>query len=44
MPHFSYMLIVSPGCREGAAFGMKILASLGLPAERISAKNGYYEY
>jgi hypothetical protein len=35
------MLIVSPGSREGAAFGMKMLASLGLPAERIRVKKGY---
>jgi hypothetical protein len=35
------MDIVSPGCKEGAALGMKMEASLGLPAERIRLKNGF---
>jgi hypothetical protein len=34
------MVIDSPGWRVGAAFGTKIAANLGLPAERMSAKNG----
>jgi hypothetical protein len=40
IPHFSYMVVVSPGWRVGAALGMNIAANLGLPAERMRAKNG----
>ena len=41
IPHFSYIVIVSPGWRVGAALGMKTAASLGLPAERMRLKNGW---
>ena len=41
IPHFSYMDIVSPGWRLGAALGMNTEASLGLPAERMRLKNGW---
>lgn len=34
------MSIVSPGWREGAVLGMKMLASFGFPAERMSVKKG----
>jgi hypothetical protein len=40
IPHFSYIDIVSPGWRLGAALGMNTEASLGLPAERTRLKNG----
>jgi hypothetical protein len=35
------MRIVSPGCSEGPALGMNVLASLTFPALRIDVKNGW---